>query len=332
MWRYALKRLVMIIPVVFGVLVIMFVIQAVAPGDAVDQLLDGSATEEQKEELREELGLNDPYVVQFGRYVFRFVTKLDLGTSYKTGLPVRDELLSRFPVTIALAFGSVFIGILFGVPLGVISAVKQYTWVDSFILVISMIAVSMPSFWLALLCVILFSVKLGWLPASGIIDPLGWILPILITGFATMSSITRMTRSSMLEVIRQDYIRTARAKGLKDSTVNIRHALRSALLPIIASVGNIIGIQLGGVVVIENIFALPGLGRCIVEAISARNYPVVCGGVVLLAITFSLLNLIVDLLYAFVDPRMKSEFEKKGARSARALRRRAAREGGAANG
>ena len=312
MFRYCLKRIIMVIPVILGVLCIVFILQAVTPGDAVDQLLPADATAEQKEAKREELGLNDPLVVQFGRYAFNFFTSGDLGTNYKTEQSVSVEISRRFPYTIVLAIGSVLIAVLFGIPLGVLAATHQYSWGDSGIQVGSMIFVSMPSFWLALMCISLFSVKLKLLPSSGIQNPLGWIMPMCVLGLANMSTICRITRSSMLEVIRQDYIRTARAKGQNEVTITIYHALRNALIPILACIGNQLGSALGGALIIENIFGIPGIGKYVTEAISARNFPAVQGGVIILAITYTVVNLVVDLSYTFVDPRLKTEFSSGG--------------------
>ncbi len=308
MLRYTLKRILMVIPVIIGVLAIVFILQAVTPGDAVDQLLSADATEQQKADKRAELGLDDPLVVQFGRYVFNFFTKADLGTNYKTNQPVAKEIAARFPYTIILAFGSMFIAVLFGIPLGVLAATHQYSWGDSCVLVGSIIFVSMPSFWLALMCIALFAVKLQWLPAAGIQSVLGWVLPMCVCGLANMSNICRITRSSMLEVIRQDYIRTARAKGQKESTITIRHALRNAEIPIIACISNELGSALGGALIIENIFGIPGIGKYVTDAISARNFPAVQGGVLILAVAFTIVNLLADLTYTFVDPRLKTEF------------------------
>lgn len=330
MLRYIIKRILWVIPVIFGVLVVVFLLRVITPGDAVDQLLPADATDEQKAAKRAELGLDQPLVVQFGQYVFDFVTKGDIGTSYKTNQPVLQEIMARFPITIVLALGSVLLGVVLGVPLGVLSAVKQYSWVDSVILVVSMFSVSMPSFWLALLCISLFSVTLGWLPSSGITNPLGWIMPIAVIGLNSMSSITRITRSSMLEVIRQDYIRTARSKGQTEGKITIMHALRNALIPIIANVGNQIGIQLGGALVLESVFGLPGIGKYVVDAISYRNFPAVQGGVIILAITFTVLNLLVDLSYTVVDPRLKTSLMSSS--KMRKARRAAANVGGAVNG
>jgi len=290
----------------FGVLVIVFILKLIMPGDPVDMILSSNATQEERELKREELGLNDPIIVQFGNYVGGIVTRFDFGVSYKTNQPVSEELMHRFPITVGLAVGSVLLGTLLAVPLGVLSAVKQYTWVDSIVLVFSMLAVSIPSFWFALMCLSLFSVNLKWLPTLYTGSWQSWIMPIVVIALASMSGLTRITRSSMLEVIRSDYVRTARAKGQTENKVIIHHALRNALIPIMAAVGNTLGGQLGGALVIETIFGMPGIGKYITDAISQRNFPAVQGGVILLALVFTLVNLLVDVCYTFVDPRLKN--------------------------
>ncbi len=219
--------------------------------------------------------------------------------------------MQRFPITFILAVGAVFVGSLLAIPLGVLSAVKQYTWIDSLVLVISMLAVSIPSFWFALMLLSLFSVKLGWFPTIYDGSLASWVLPIIVIALAAMSGLTRMTRSSMLEVIRSDYIRTARAKGQTEEKIIVRHALRNALIPILAAIGNSLGAQLGGALVIETVFGMPGIGKYITDAISQRNFPAVQGGVILLAFVFTLINLIVDISYTFVDPRLRESIVKK---------------------
>lgn len=311
MGRYILKRVLLLIPVLLGVLTVMFILQEVTPGDPVDQIVGIDAPEETKEAAREEWGLNDPVIVRYGRYVWNFISRGDLGTSYISRQSISSEVMERFPTTMKLAFFAIALGVAIGIPLGVWSAVKQYTWIDSAILVISMIAVSMPNFWLALLLISLFSVNLNWLPAVGISNPLGWIMPILVISCGTLSGTTRITRSSMLEVIRQDYIRTARAKGQKEKVVITKHALRNALIPVITNIGISFGVQLGGSVTVEQVFSIPGIGKYVVDAISNRNYPAVCGSVVILAIVFTLVNLLVDIVYTIVDPRLKSEYASK---------------------
>lgn len=306
MLKYTIKRIIMVIPVVLGVMAIVFFFQAISPDDPVDQLLGSDVTEEIKEAKREELGLNDPILVQFGRYVWNFVTKFDLGTSYASGNPVTQELMNRFPVTVKLAFGAVFLGMLLGIPLGVISAVKQYTAADSGILAFSVLAASMPNFWLGLLLISFFSVNLGWLPSVGITGPKSWVMPIIVVMMSAMSNLIRTTRSSMLESIRQDFVSTARSKGISEYKVVVKHALRNSLIPIISAVGNSLGVQLGGALIVESVFGMPGIGKYAVDAINARNYPAVLGSVVILAITFTIVNLAMDLVYTVVDPRLKT--------------------------
>lgn len=319
MLKYIIKRLLYVIPVMLGVLVIVFALKTVMPGDPVDIILPSEASEEEREAKREELGLNDPVVVQFFNYVKGIVTKLDFGVSYKTNQSVSDELLQRFPITFILAVGAVFVGTLLAIPLGILSAVKQYTWIDDIVLVVSMLAVSIPSFWFALMLLSVFSVDLKWVPTIYDGSIKSWILPILVIALAAMSGLTRMTRSSMLEVIRADYIRTARAKGQTEQKIIIHHAFRNALIPILAAVGNSLGAQLGGALVIETVFGMPGIGKYITDAISQRNFPAVQGGVVLLAFVFTLINLLVDLSYTFVDPRLKASIIQQRKRSIKKL-------------
>lgn len=306
MAQYIFKRILYLIPVMIGVLIIVFILKTIMPGDPVDMILPTNASAEEREAKREELGLNKPIAVQFVDYVFGIVTRLDFGESYKTNQSVFSELMQRFPITLKLAIGSVLLGSLLAIPLGVISAVKQYTGLDNLILVVSMLAVSIPGFWLGLMCLSLFSVKLNLLPALYNGTWQSWVMPIMVVALSSLSGLTRITRSSMLEVIRSDYVRTARAKGQTEGKVIIRHALRNALVPILAAIGNTLGIQLGGALIIETIFGMPGIGKYITDAISQRNFPAVQGGVILLAFVFTLVNLLVDICYTFVDPRLKS--------------------------
>lgn len=310
MIKYIIKRILYVIPVMLGVLVIAFALKVIMPGDPVDMILSSDATEEQREAKREELGLNDPIVIQFVHYVKGVVTEFDFGTSYKTNQPVFGELMQRFPVTLKLALGAVFIGCLLAIPLGIVSAVKQYSWADNLILLVSMLAVSIPSFWFGLMFLSLFSVQLKWFPSMYDGSWQCWIMPVLVIALASMSGLTRMTRSSMLEVIRSDYIRTARAKGQTESNIIVKHAFGNALIPILAAIGNSLGEQLGGALVIETVFGMPGIGKYITDAISQRNFPAVQGGVVLLAFVFTLVNLLVDISYTLVDPRLKATIIK----------------------
>lgn len=296
------------IPVLLGVTFIIFAMLSVAPGDPARQILGESATQEQVAAKRVELGLNDPIVVRYGRYVYNIVTKGDMGISYSNGKPVTTALFERFPTTALLAVLSTLLMVVIGLPIGIISAVKQYTWTDNIVRVISMIGVSMPNFWTGLLLIILFALKLGWLPASGFYSPKYWILPAFVIGFNCSAVLMRMTRSSMLECIRQDYIRTARSKGQTERVITMHHVLRNAMIPIVTVVGNQIGYLLGGAIVTEQIFSIPGLGKFIVEAIKSRDYPIVLGGVVLIAVSYSVVNLIVDVIYAFLDPQIKAKY------------------------
>ncbi len=330
MFKYIIKRLLMTIPVVLGVMLIVFFFQSVSKDDPALQILGSGSSMEDREAKREELGLNDPIIVQFGRYVINFVTKGDLGTSYKSNQPVTKELLARFPLTIKLALAAVGVGIVLGIPLGVWSAVKQYTAADSIIVTLSVLMESVPNFWFALVLISAFSVKAHLLPSVYNGSPASWVLPIVVVAFMSVAQIVRVTRSSMLETIRQDYVRTARAKGQTEYRIVMDHVLRNSLIPIITAIGNTIGMQLGGALIVESIFGMPGIGKYAVDAISARNYPAVLGSVVVLAITFTLVNLIVDLTYAFVDPKVKTSLITDQAAKAqrRSMRRKEAQVNG----
>ena len=305
--RFILRRLLLMVPVILGVMFIIFTLTYITEGDPATTLLGPQAPAESIEALREELGLNAPFLVQFLRYLTD-VFRLDFGTSFATGRPVFDELISRFPTTMHLTAMSIVIAILIGVPLGILSATKQYSIFDSTATVIGLLGISIPNFWLSMMLILLFGVNLGWLPTSGFETPLHWILPSFSIGISSAAIIMRMTRSSMLEVVRQDYIRTARAKGQKESTIIFHHALKNALIPVITIVGLEFGILLGGAILTENIFSIAGVGRFMVEAISRRDYPVIQGGVLLIALAFSMINLMVDVLYAFIDPRIRSQY------------------------
>ncbi len=308
MLRYIIKRIIMLIPVLLGVMALTFIISRLTPGDPARQLLPEDASEEMYLQMREELGLNEPLPLQFAQYVYDVVFKFDLGTSFATKVPVAESVAERFPTTITLALTSIFFALLIGIPVGILSAVYQYSLIDNVSMVVALTGVSMPNFWQGLMCILLFSIHLEWLPVSGFYGFEYWILPAFTIGTSAAAMITRMTRSSMLEVIRQDYIRTARAKGQKEFIVITRHAMKNALIPIVTVVGIQFGGLLGGAVLTESIFAIPGLGKFMVDAIKARDYPIVQGGVVVLAITFGLVNLMIDILYAVIDPRIKSNY------------------------
>ena len=309
MHKYILRRLLMLIPVILGVTFIIFTMMYFTPGDPARIMLGEAAAEADVIRLRAELGLDDPFLVQFGRYVKDAVVHQDIGRSYTTKRPVLELIMTRFPSTLKLAALGIIVAVIIGIPTGIISATKQYSLFDNVAMVVALLGVSMPNFWQGLMMILVFSVYLGWLPSSGFNTPAHMVLPALTIGTSTAAIITRMTRSSMLEVIRQDYIRTARAKGQVESKVINRHALKNALIPIITVIGLQFGYLLGGAVLTESIFAVPGVGRLMVDSIRSRDFPVVQGGVLFIAVTFSFVNLIVDILYAFVDPRIRSQYK-----------------------
>lgn len=308
MYRYILKRIGMLIPVLLGVSFVIFTLMHYAPGDPVRMILGNSATNEQVEAMRESMGLNDPLLLQYLNYMKNLLFHGDLGTSYVHNSPVLDMIVQRLPVTITLAILGIAFAVLLGVPAGVISAVKQYSVVDNLVMVVALLGISMPNFWLGIIMILFFSRTLNWFPVSGWNGPIYWVLPTISVGASSAASIARMTRSSMLEVIQQDYISTARAKGQKESVVILRHGLKNSLIPIITSAGLLFGMLLGGAVVAETVFAIPGIGKLMVDAISQRDYPIVTGTAIIIAAMLGLVNLMVDISYAFVDPRIKSQY------------------------
>lgn len=303
MGKYVIKRLLYLIPVLLGVSFIIFTLLYITPGDPARIVLGDQASQEQIEILREEMGLNDSFVVQYVKYLGR-VVQGDLGMSYATKESVTSEIVAVFPNTFKLALTSVGLAVVVGILFGIISAVKQYSIIDTILSMIAILGISMPMFWLGLLMILLFSVNLGWLPSSGYTSWKHMILPAVCLGAQSIAVLTRMTRSSMLEIIRQDYIRTVRSKGQKESIVIFGHAFKNALIPIITTVGLQFGQLLGGAMLTETIFSIPGLGRLMVDSIKTRDFPMVQGTVLFIAVTFTLVNLIVDILYAYVDPRI----------------------------
>lgn len=315
MYKFVLKRLLMMIPVLLGVTFLVFFILALSPGDPARMILGEQATEESVQMMREELGLNDPIPVRYFRYMSG-VLKGDLGTSYRNKLDVASQVLDRFPNTVLLAVSGMLVAICIGVPVGILSAKRQYTLIDNIATVLGLVGVAMPTFWLGLLLVLFFSLTLRWFPSSGMgtggILPVlkSLVLPAITLGTSCTANIMRMTRSSMLEVIRQDYIDTARSKGLTESAITRRHILKNALVPIITVVGLQFGYLLGGSALTETIFSWPGLGRLMVDSIKSKDMPMVLGSAIFLAVMYSIVNLLVDILYAFVDPRIKSQYKK----------------------
>lgn len=311
MLKYIFKRILMMIPVLLGVLFLVFTMNEISPGDPAAMIAGDAASVEVVEQIREDLGLNKPLPVRFFNYTKNLVLHGDLGTSYKTKRPVLDEVMDRLPTTILLSLTSAAFAVFLSIPIGIISAIKQNTWIDNLLMVLALIGVAMPAFWQGLMTIILFSVKLGWFPSYGFTTPAHWFMPVLTIGTGAMASLVRITRSSMLEVIRQDYIRTARAKGQTERKVIISHALRNSMIPIITAISIQLGSMLGGAIVTETVFAIPGIGMLMIQSIKARDYPTIQGAVVVIAVMFSLLNLVVDIIYTFVDPRLKSIYQTK---------------------
>jgi len=311
MTKYIVKRILMLIPVLLGATFIVFTVMDMTPGNPAVAKLGVDATVEQIEALEEEMGLNDPFLVRYGRFIWDLLHG-DLGTSYKNNLDVMDQIMQRMPYTFLLSFAALLFAICVGIPAGIISARKQYTVFDNITMVITLIGASAPHFWLGLMGVILFAVHMQWLPAvysaSGSLLT-GMILPMMTLGMNSTALVTRMTRSAMLDVIHQDYVDTARAKGVSERIVVFRHMLRNALIPIITVLGLQFGSLLGGAVTTETIFAWPGIGRYIVQSISDKDTPCVLGAVVMLAVIVTVINLLVDIIYAFIDPRIKSQYK-----------------------
>ena len=305
MGKFIAKRLLAMIPVLIGITFIIYTILALTPGDPAVAILGETATQEQIEELREEMGLNDFFVIRYFKYIFNAV-RGDFGTSYRTGLSVVSELMARLPYTFILAFFGVGFATIIGVPIGIVSAVKQYTLTDNVVTAVAMIMCSVPPFWLSLMLMLLFSLKLGWFPSIGVDSWRNFVIPIVAMAIGNMATMIRMTRSMMLEVIREDYIRTARAKGASERTIILKHALRNAILPVVTQVGISFGFQLGGAMVCETVFSIPGLGNMIITAVRQKDIPMVMGAIIFVAAAISLVNLLMDVVYVWIDPRLKT--------------------------
>lgn len=304
MLKYISKRIIYFIPVLIGIVFLVFTIMYFSPGDPAKLILGDRAPEEQVAALRHELGLDLPYYQQLFNYIKNAIHG-DFGNSYQLRMPVWDIIKLRFPLTLQLTTFTMLIAVLIGVPVGILSAVKQYSVIDAFSVIFALLMASIPAFWLGMLLMLLFSLNLGWLPSSGYEGVKWLILPSITLGFINCATIMRMTRSSMLEVVRQDFIRTARAKGATEKRVVFRHALKNAIIPVITVVGTAFGSSLGGAVVTETVFGLPGMGTQIITAIRQKDNPVVLASVIVIALAFSLVNLIVDILYTYVDPRIR---------------------------
>jgi peptide/nickel transport system permease protein len=302
---YLIKKLSSFLTVIFGVLLLTFLLIHLVPGDPVEVMLGESASSADRAALRADLGLNQPLIQQFGSYLSKLAHG-DFGQSIHTKTPIIDLLKTRYPATVKLALLSLMIGLVVGVPLGIYAALKANQWQDFIVTIVSVRLSAMPAFWLGPMLMLIFAVWLGWLPVSGMDSSTSIILPAVTLGFGLSAILTRMTRTSLLEVLNDDYIRTARAKGLSEKTVILRHALRAALLPIITIVGLQMGSLLAGTVITETIFSWDGIGRLLVESIEKRDYPVTQACVLVVALSYVTVNLCTDILYRLADPRVRN--------------------------
>ena len=314
MIKYIFKRVLLMIPVVLCVTIMLFALLSLVPGDPAKLILGAEATVEQVQAKRTELGLNDPFFMRLGRYLGDVFFHFDFGTSYYNNTPISSEIAARLPRTMTIALFGILLTTLIGIPLGVEAAVHQNGWPDRVCMVIAMIGVSMPEFWVAMLLVMLFSMQLHLLPSHGIKTWQCFILPIAATSLGSVAGLARNTRNCTLEAIRSDYVTTARAKGVREWKVILHHVLPNSMIPIVTSLGTSFASMMGGAIVIENVFSIPGMGQYLVTAINNRDYNVVQGCVVVLAIIFSFIMLIVDLIYAEIDPRIKSQYINTGRR------------------
>ena len=307
MLKMVVRRLLMLIPVLLGVSIILYSIMSLTPGDAASLMLGNAATPEAVAKLRAELGLDGGFIERYVRWLGGVLTG-DFGISYKTRNPVFTEVFARFPNTCKLAFTAIAISSIFGILFGVLSAVKQYSIADNIVVALTLLLSSVPDFWLGLMLILIVSVKYGLLPMSGVDHWYSFVLPGITAAAGYLANTIRMTRTSMLDVIRSDYIRTARAKGCPERTVVFQHALRNALLPVVTLVGVNMGWQLGGTIIIEQVFGIPGIGSLMIQSIRLKDTPVVIGCIMFIAFLSSLINLATDILYAYIDPRIRAQY------------------------
>ncbi len=307
MLRYVVKRILWLIPIIIAVSFCVYALMDMAPGSFIDSMISDGMTEEDIEALRVKYELDKPMVYRYGKYMIHLVQG-DLGTSKITGVDVWNTYIERLPNTLLLAFAGLVLGSVVAIPLGIIASRRAGSLTDSAVTVLSLAGMSMPGFWLGLLLLLLFSYRIGWLPAGGMTGFKSLIMPAVCSGFMLMATTTRQTRSSMLEVLNADYLRTARAKGVPEKVVIRKHALGNAWIPILTQLGGSLCLMIAGSAVIEYVFAWPGVGRLIVEAVSTRDVDLTLGAVIMTTFLYVLVQLIVDLLYAFVDPRIKSQY------------------------
>ena len=310
MAKFIALRVLAMVPILLGVTFIVFGILSLTPGDPGRLILGQNATQQAVADLNHQLGYDKPFFVRFLNFVVNGATKFDFGKSYRSQKPVVSEIILSFPTTLKLATFSVILSAMIGIPLGILSAVKQYSIADTLATVTSLFLAAIPMFWLGMVLILIFALYLKWLPSNGVDSWESYILPTITLSLPSMAMLLRMSRSTMLETIRQDYIRTARAKGAPERQVIFKHALKNALLPVITVLGMNFGFLLGGAVVIETIFSMSGLGTMVLEGIRMKDVPIVMGSTLFLATIFSLIMLLIDLLYGFIDPRIRARFSR----------------------
>jgi ABC-type dipeptide/oligopeptide/nickel transport system permease component len=304
MLKYLIRRLLLTVPVLLGVATLVFALIHFIPGDPAQAMLGEGATPEEVHQLRERLGLNRPLVVQYGSFL-KGLVRGDLGVSLRNDQPVTRQILERVPATAELAFASMTVAVLIAIPLGIIAAVWRGTAVDFSAMTLSLVGISVPNFWLGPLLAMIFAVELGWLPVGGRGTLAHLVLPAVTLGGALAAILARMTRASLLEELREPYVLAARAKGVSRTRAVLHHAFRNSLIPIVTILGLQFGVVLTGAVITETIFAWPGIGRLLIQSISFRDYPLVQGCVLLIAVTYVGVNLLTDLTYGFLDPRIR---------------------------
>lgn len=309
MGRYIINRVLWMIPVLIGVVIIVFTITYVTPGDPVMNILGAAGyTPERYAAKQAELGLDKSYILQLVTYIWNLFTKFDFGKSFGSGISIASEISNRLPITVRLNLMSLVLTIAIGLPLGIVSALKQYSILDTALTSFALIVAAIPGFILAVLAALVFAVNLRWLPLTGLSDWRAWILPVGCAALPGIAVFSRFARTTMLEVIRQDYIRTARAKGLKESVVIRKHALKNCMIPLTTIIGTFVATIFSGAIIIETVYAVPGMGMYLLDGITSRDYPVIIGVVFCVSLLVCSINLIVDIFYAFIDPRIRAYY------------------------
>ena len=310
MIRYVVKRFLMLIPLVLCITFVVYGLMSLAPGDPASIMLPSNAPQEQKDALNHKLGYDRPFLVKYADFVYNLVFKGDFGISYRTQQPIINEFNTRLPISVTLAFTSLTLAACIGIPLGVLSAVKQYSLLDTIPSVMALTLSAVPSFWFGMMLIYFLAYRLGLFPSYGMGGIEHWVLPTLTIAVVYAAEILRYTRSSMLETIRADYVRTARAKGVAERTVIWKHAMKNGLLPVVTLLGSSFGAQIGGAIVTENLYNLPGLGTLTLLSINMRDTPTVVATSVIFATLYNIILILVDLMYAFIDPRIKAKYSR----------------------